>query len=82
VDVSDEFLQQTRDALRRENPSLHVEPVVADIGVSVDLPPIRVFFEEVLRRLPDLELATDDPLPRRPSNFIVGIETMPVVWRR
>lgn len=39
VDVSDEFLQQTRDALRRENPSLRVEPVVADIGVSLDVPP-------------------------------------------
>ena len=40
-----------------------------------------MFFEEVLQRLPDLELATDDPLPRPPSNFIVGIETMPVVWQ-
>jgi L-histidine Nalpha-methyltransferase len=38
VDVSEEFLQQTRDALRRENPSLHVEPFVADIGASLDLP--------------------------------------------
>jgi len=46
VDVSDEFLQQTRDALRRENPSLHVEPVVADIGVSLDLP--RMLDEPVL----------------------------------
>ena len=40
-----------------------------------------MFFEEVLRHLPDLELATDDPLPRRQSNFIVGIETMPVLWQ-
>ncbi|MEP6492924.1 MAG: L-histidine N(alpha)-methyltransferase [bacterium] len=40
VDVSDEFLQQTRDALRRENPTLHVEPVVADIEESLDLPPM------------------------------------------
>jgi L-histidine N-alpha-methyltransferase len=38
VDVSEEFLQQTRDALQRENPTLHVEPVVADIGASLDLP--------------------------------------------
>ena len=35
-------------------------------------------FTEVLRRLPDLELATDDPLPFRPSNFISGPEAMPV----
>ena len=52
------------------------------LGASLARLELRVFFEEVLRRLPDLELATDDPLPRRPSNFIVGIETMPVVWQR
>ncbi|HTE45693.1 MAG TPA: L-histidine N(alpha)-methyltransferase [Gemmatimonadaceae bacterium] len=40
VDVSEEFLQQTRDALRRESPTLHVEPVVADIEESLDLPPM------------------------------------------
>ena len=40
-----------------------------------------VMFEELLRRLPDLELASADPLPMRPSNFIVGIEEMRVVFR-
>ena len=35
-------------------------------------------FEELLKRLPDLELAGDEPLPLRASNFIVGIEKMPV----
>jgi cytochrome P450 family 142 subfamily A polypeptide 1 len=39
---------------------------------------LRVMFEELLRRLPDLELAGDEPLPRRPSSFIVGLERMPV----
>jgi L-histidine N-alpha-methyltransferase len=38
VDVSDEFLQQTREALLRENPALVVQPVVADIGTSIDVP--------------------------------------------
>jgi L-histidine N-alpha-methyltransferase len=38
VDVSDDFLEQTRDALERENPTLHVVPVVADISASFDLP--------------------------------------------
>lgn len=38
VDVSHEFLQQTREALQRENPSLVVQPLVADIGVSLDVP--------------------------------------------
>ena len=35
-------------------------------------------FEELLRRLPDLELDGDTRL--RPSNFIVGIDRMPVVF--
>ena len=34
--------------------------------------------EELLKRLPDLELARDEPLPLRRNNFIVGIEEMPV----
>jgi cytochrome P450 family 142 subfamily A polypeptide 1 len=51
------------------------------LGASLARLELRVFFEEVLRGLPDLELTSDEPLPRRPSNFIVGIETMPVVWQ-
>jgi cytochrome P450 family 142 subfamily A polypeptide 1 len=39
---------------------------------------LKVMFDELLRRLPDLELATDDALPFRHSNFIVGAEAMPV----
>jgi cytochrome P450 family 142 subfamily A polypeptide 1 len=39
---------------------------------------LRVMFEELLRRLPDIEI--DGELPLRPSNFIVGIEHMPVVF--
>ena len=39
---------------------------------------LKVMFERLLTRLPDLELASDEPLPRRPSNFIVGFEEMPV----
>jgi len=34
--------------------------------------------EELLRRFPDVELASSAPLPIRPSNFIVGLEKMPV----
>jgi hypothetical protein len=37
-------------------------------------------FTELLRRLPDLELATGDPLPRRASNFVSGLEAMPVIF--
>jgi cytochrome P450 family 142 subfamily A polypeptide 1 len=49
------------------------------LGASLARLELRVMFEELLRRLPDLELASDEPLPRRPSNFICGIESMPVV---
>jgi cytochrome P450 family 142 subfamily A polypeptide 1 len=34
--------------------------------------------EELLRRLPDLHRATEGPLPRRASNFVSGLETLPV----
>src|SRR6185312_1933486 len=32
----------------------------------------------LVQRLPDLELASDDPLPLRPANFVSGLESMPV----
>jgi cytochrome P450 family 142 subfamily A polypeptide 1 len=50
------------------------------LGASLARLELRVMFETLLARLPDLALATDAPLPRRPSNFIVGIEHMPVVF--
>ena len=48
------------------------------LGASLARLELRILFEELLRRLPDLTLASDAPLPYRPSNFIVGIERMPV----
>ncbi len=39
---------------------------------------LEVMFQELLRRMPDVELATDAALPMRDSNFITGIEEMPV----
>jgi cytochrome P450 family 142 subfamily A polypeptide 1 len=39
---------------------------------------LNVMFGELLRRLPDIELAGDGSLPYRSSNFIVGPEAMPV----
>ncbi len=43
----------------------------AELGAMID---------RLLDRLPDLELASEDELPRRVSNFIVGFEKMPVVF--
>jgi cytochrome P450 family 142 subfamily A polypeptide 1 len=37
-----------------------------------------VLLEDLPRRFPDVELATSEPLPIRPSNFIVGLEKMPL----
>ncbi|GIU90065.1 MAG: hypothetical protein KatS3mg010_1164 [Acidimicrobiia bacterium] len=40
---------------------------------------LRVMFEQLLARLPDIELAADPrDLPRRRANFISGLESMPV----
>ena len=42
---------------------------------------LRVMVERVLARMPNLRLAISrDALPRRPANFISGIEEMPVVF--
>ena len=40
IDVSEEFLEQTRNALEDELPWLRVEPVVADMNVAIELPPV------------------------------------------
>jgi cytochrome P450 family 142 subfamily A polypeptide 1 len=48
------------------------------LGAALARLELTVMFEEVLRRMPDLEIATNDRLPMRNSNFITGIEHMPV----
>jgi cytochrome P450 family 142 subfamily A polypeptide 1 len=34
----------------------------------------------LLQRLPDMRLASDEPLPLRPANFVSGLERMPVTF--
>jgi cytochrome P450 family 142 subfamily A polypeptide 1 len=48
------------------------------LGASLARIELRVMFETLRPWLPRIALATDAPLRRRPSNFIVGIEHMPV----
>ncbi len=42
---------------------------------------LRVLFEELLRRLDHLELATDEPLQQRRGNFVLGLNQVPVRFR-
>jgi len=48
------------------------------LGANLARLELRVFFEEALPRLPDLQLASDEAPPLRPSNFVSGIESLPV----
>jgi len=48
------------------------------LGASLARLELTTMIQEIVTELPLLELATADPLPMRPSNFIVGIEQMPV----
>lgn len=70
------------DATRDPNPHLAFGGYGTHhcLGASLARLELRVMFEELLAALPDLELASDAPLPLRPSNFIVGIQSMPVVF--
>ena len=48
------------------------------LGASLARLELRVLFEELLARLPDMQLASDALLPATPSNFIRGIPSMQV----
>ncbi|HEY2565047.1 MAG TPA: cytochrome P450, partial [Acidimicrobiales bacterium] len=48
------------------------------LGASLARLEVKVMFSELLRRLPDIQLANGDVLPRRASNFSSGLEAMPV----
>jgi cytochrome P450 family 142 subfamily A polypeptide 1 len=50
------------------------------LGSSVARLELHTMFAKILERLPDLEFANDEPLPRRPATFVSGIEAMPVTF--
>jgi len=50
------------------------------LGANLARLELRVFFEELVRRMPTLTLVSAEPPALRPSNFICGIERLPVRW--
>jgi len=50
------------------------------LGASLARLELKILFEEVLARMPDVHFASEEPLKRRPNNFITGIEEMPVAF--
>ena len=51
------------------------------LGAQLARLELRVLFEEVLRRLPDIALADGEAKPaRRRGNFVLGLEALPVVF--
>lgn len=48
------------------------------LGSNLARMELRVMFEELLRRLPGMELATETAPPRRAANFVSGFESLPV----
>jgi len=48
------------------------------LGASLARLEIRVLFEELLRRLPDIALASERRSPYRHGNFVLGFESMPI----
>jgi cholest-4-en-3-one 26-monooxygenase len=51
------------------------------LGANLARLELRVLVEEAVRRLPELALATEDAPPLRASNFISGLESLPVACR-
>jgi cytochrome P450 family 142 subfamily A polypeptide 1 len=50
------------------------------LGASLARLELKILFEEVLTRMPDIHFPSDEPLKRRPNNFITGIEEMLVAF--
>ena len=74
----DVFTDPTRSTSAR-SPNDHIAFGIGEhfcLGANLARLEIRVMFEELLRRLPDIELA--GPVRRLRSNFINGVKEMPI----
>jgi cholest-4-en-3-one 26-monooxygenase len=72
---------ETFDAARTPNPHLAFGfGAHFCLGNQLARLELRVMFEQLAARLPDLALAGPGTLPRRASNFISGLESMPVTF--
>lgn len=71
---------QRFDVTRQPNPHVAFGGYGAHfcLGASLARLELRVMFEELLTAAPQFALADDSPPPLRPSNFIVGLERLPV----
>jgi cytochrome P450 family 142 subfamily A polypeptide 1 len=79
----DEVFEHPHEFDIRRSPNPHVAFGIGThfcLGASLARLEVRMMIDEALRRLPDLELATEAPLPRRASNFVSGLESMPVTF--
>ena len=68
----------------RRNPNPHVAFGFGThfcLGASLARLEVRVMFEELLPRMADIQLAAPEPLRRRSSNFVSGLETLPITFR-
>jgi cytochrome P450 family 142 subfamily A polypeptide 1 len=78
----DAFAEPDRFDIRRE-PNDHVAFGYGShfcLGNSLARLELRVMFDRLLDRLPDMALATEDPPPTRQANFVTGIESLPVTF--
>jgi cytochrome P450 family 142 subfamily A polypeptide 1 len=72
---------QAFDITRRPNPQIAFGfGTHFCLGASLARLECRVMFAELLRRLPDIRLAPGAETPKRPSGFVCGHESMPVVF--
>ena len=72
---------ETFDAARAPNPHLAFGfGAHFCLGNQLARLELRVMFEQLFARLPDLALTAPGTLPRRASNFISGLESMPVTF--